>query len=57
MIEHTATVVRFVVDTSQHSIRDVVDAVLTQLPVADLSIVDPPLDEVIGSIYTRATAQ
>ena len=57
VIEHTATVVRFVVDTSQHSIRDVVDAILTQLPVADLSIVDPPLDEVIGSIYTRATAQ
>jgi ABC-2 type transport system ATP-binding protein len=54
--EHTPTVIRLVVDTSLQSIRDVVDAVLDQLPVADLSIVDPPLDEVIASIYTSARA-
>ncbi len=57
LVEHTETVARFVVDTSKRSIRDVVDAILEHLPVADLSIVDPPLDEVIGAIYSQLAVE
>jgi len=41
------------VDTGVRAIKEVLDAVLTSLPVADLSVVDPPLDRVIGEIYQR----
>ncbi len=43
--------IRLVVDTQVLPVRDVVDALLERLPVADLSIVDPPLEDVIASIY------
>ncbi len=43
--------IRLVVDTQTHPVRDVVDGLLDRLPVADLSIIDPPLEDVIASIY------
>lgn len=41
------------VDTTLTPIRVVMDRVLAELPVTDLSIVDPPLEAVIGEIYQR----
>lgn len=41
------------VDTTQTPIRQVLDRLLAELPVADLSIADPPLEAVIGEIYQR----
>ena len=38
------------VDTTSTPIRTVLDRVLAELPVADLSVVDPPLEQVIGEI-------
>jgi ABC-2 type transport system ATP-binding protein len=46
-------VVSLDVDTSTRAIRDVLDTVLSSLPVADLSVVDPPLEQVIAEIYRR----
>ena len=54
--EHTPSVLKLVVDTRARPVRDVVDALLSQYPVTDLSVVDPPLEEVIGEIY-RAPAR
>ena len=50
--EHTPTTLKLVVDTTRRSVRDVVDDVLETFPVADLSIVDPPLEQVIAAVYT-----
>jgi ABC-2 type transport system ATP-binding protein len=50
--EHTPSVLKLVVDTRARPVRDVVDALLSQYPVTDLSVVDPPLEQVIGEIYT-----
>ncbi len=47
------SLVRFEVDTASTPIRDVLDAVLAAVPVADLSVVDPPLEHVIADIYER----
>ncbi len=41
------------VDTTQVPVRVVLDRLLEELPVADLSIADPPLEAVIGEIYQR----
>jgi ABC-2 type transport system ATP-binding protein len=51
VVEHTPTTMRLVVDTSTRSVRDVVDSVLDSCAVADLSVVDPPLEQVIAEIY------
>jgi ABC-2 type transport system ATP-binding protein len=40
------------VNTRHISIRNVLDHILDTSPVADISITDPPLEEVIGGIYT-----
>ncbi len=42
---------KLVVDTENHSIRSVLDELLDHYPVADISVVDPPLEEIIGKIY------
>jgi ABC-2 type transport system ATP-binding protein len=42
---------RFEVDTRSHSVKDVLDDLLEHHPVADISVVDPPLEDVIGRIY------
>jgi ABC-2 type transport system ATP-binding protein len=44
------------VDTGMTPVRSVLDRILADLPVADLSIVDPPLEAVIGEIYQRPKA-
>ncbi|MGH9213511.1 MAG: ABC transporter ATP-binding protein [Acidimicrobiales bacterium] len=54
VVEHTDTAMKLVVDTSATPIRDVVDALLDGSEVADISVVDPPLEQVIAEIYTAA---
>jgi ABC-2 type transport system ATP-binding protein len=44
-------VYRFEVDTRARSVREVLDDLLEHHPVADISVVDPPLEDVIGRIY------
>ncbi len=51
VIEQTATGMKLVVDTSATSIRAVLDALLDGPSVADISVVDPPLEQVIAEIY------
>ncbi len=52
---HTESTVHLAVDTRRCSVRTVVDALLDLLPVADLSVAAPPLEDVIAGIY-RAPA-
>jgi ABC-2 type transport system ATP-binding protein len=56
VVEHTDTVLRLVVDTSRRAVRDVVDVILDSYHVVDLSIVDPPLEQVIAEIYAEPRA-
>ena len=49
--EHTATTLKLVVDTAEQPVRRVVDALLAAYPVVDLSLTDPPLEQVIAEIY------
>ncbi len=51
VVEQTATGMKLVVDTSATSIRAVLDALLDGPSVADISVVDPPLEQVIAEIY------
>ncbi len=52
VVEHTATTLKLVVDTTRRSVRDVLDALLDHGDaVADISVVDPPLEQVIAEIY------
>ncbi len=53
VLEHTDTALRLVVDTTTTSIGDVLDALLEGRSVADISVVDPPLEQVIAAIYER----
>jgi ABC-2 type transport system ATP-binding protein len=55
--EHTPTTVKLVVDTAVRPVRAVVDALLAALPVTDLSIVDPPLEQVIAEIYEAPSSR
>lgn len=41
------------VDTSRTSIRDVLGVVLDRWSVSDISVVDPPLEQVIAEIYSE----
>lgn len=52
VLEHTAQVLRLVVDTTVTPVREVLDALLGPA-VVDVSVVDPPLEQVIGEIYER----
>jgi ABC-2 type transport system ATP-binding protein len=56
VVEHTATLVRMVVDTRRRAVREVLDLVLDTWAVADISVVDPPLEDVIAQIYTAPVA-
>ena len=47
------SVLRLEVDTAVTPVRQILDVVLATVPVADLSVVDPPLEQVIGEIYER----
>lgn len=52
--QQTTTTLKLVVDTSLRSVRALVDELLDSYPVSDLSIIDPPLEQVIGEIYDVA---
>ena len=56
VVEHTDTAMRLVVDTARTSIRSVLDVLLDGPSVADISVVDPPLEEVIARIYEAPRA-
>lgn len=47
----SSTALHLVVDTTAVAIRDVLDLVLERARVADISVVDPPLEAVIARIY------
>ena len=51
VVEHDDTHARLVVDTGRRSVRDVLDTVLDGWPVADISVTDPPLEQVITEVY------
>ena len=51
VLEQTNTTMRLVVDTSTTSIRLVLDALLDGSTIADISVLDPPLEQVIAEIY------
>jgi ABC-type uncharacterized transport system ATPase subunit len=54
--EHSDSVLRVVVDTATRPIREVLDALLLDLEVTDISVADPPLEQVIAEIYARPRA-
>ena len=51
LVEEGNSTLRYVVDTTQCPIREFIDEVLVRCPVIDLSVVDPPLEQVIAEIY------
>ncbi len=51
VLRESATEYKLVVDTRRQSIRDVLDALLDTERVADISVLDPPLEDVIARIY------
>jgi ABC-2 type transport system ATP-binding protein len=54
--EQTPSSLKLVVDTNRRPIREVVDALLASCPVVDLSVTDPPLEQVIAETYVAARA-
>jgi ABC-2 type transport system ATP-binding protein len=53
VVAHDDTVLRLSVDTSRTSIRFVLRAVLDACVVSDITVLDPPLEQVIGEIYSE----
>jgi len=53
VLEHTDQILRLVVDTHATPVRVVLDELLDGPAVADVSVVDPPLEQVIAEIYER----
>lgn len=51
ILEHSDQVLRLVVDTQITPIRSVLDELLDGPAVVDISVVDPPLEQVIAEIY------
>ena len=49
------TVYGLVVDTRRSSVREVLDELLDAYSIADISVVDPPLEQVISEIYEGRT--
>ena len=49
------TVYGLVVDTRRSSVREVLDDLLDAYSIADISVVDPPLEQVISEIYEGRT--
>jgi len=49
------TVYGLVVDTRRLSVREVLDELLDSYAIADISVVDPPLEQVISEIYEGRT--
>ena len=44
---------KLVVDTTRRPIRAVLDELLERYPVVDISVTDPPLEEIVSHIYAR----
>jgi ABC-2 type transport system ATP-binding protein len=53
VLTHTATGMKLAVDTTVTSIRAVLDVLLDGPAVGDITVIDPPLEDVIAEIYTR----
>jgi ABC-2 type transport system ATP-binding protein len=51
VLRESGTEYKLVVDTRRRSIRDVLDTLLDTQRVADISVLDPPLEDVITRIY------
>jgi len=51
VIAHTGTTLELAVDTAVRSVRDVLDDVLGERRVIDITVLDPPLEAVIAEIY------
>jgi ABC-2 type transport system ATP-binding protein len=51
LLRESGTDYKLIVDTRRRSIRDVLDTLLDTERVADISVVDPPLEDVIARIY------
>ncbi len=51
VVENTPTTLRLAVDTTILTTRDVVDRLLDCCDLTDLTVTDPPLEEVIAEIY------
>ena len=56
VVAHSDEAMRLIVDTRRRAIREVLDVVLDSCAVADISVVDPPLEDVITQIYATAPA-
>ena len=52
VIEQTPALLRLSVDTTRRSIRDALDDILDACSVSDISVVDPPLEQIIAEIYS-----
>jgi ABC-2 type transport system ATP-binding protein len=53
VVKSSAEGYKLAVDTRERTIREVLDELLGHHPVADISVSDPPLEEVIASIYSE----
>jgi len=53
VLSQTDSSIQLQVDTDRASIRGVLGAVLDRCTVSDISVVDPPLEQVIGEIYAE----
>jgi viologen exporter family transport system ATP-binding protein len=51
VVKESGTGYKLVVDTERRSIREVLDELLDHHRVADISVADPPLEDVIAKIY------
>jgi ABC-2 type transport system ATP-binding protein len=54
VVNHTDAAIDLSVDTTRRSVRDVLDTVLADWQVADITVTDPPLEQVIAEVYTAA---
>jgi ABC-2 type transport system ATP-binding protein len=54
VIEHRRGLLRLSVDTTVVPVRHVLDLLLDNAELSDVSVVDPPLEQVIAEIYTLA---
>jgi ABC-2 type transport system ATP-binding protein len=53
LVKLTGAGAKLVVDTDQRPIRSVLDDLLDRYDVVDISVADPPLEEIVSHIYAR----
>jgi ABC-2 type transport system ATP-binding protein len=56
LVDFSGEGARLVVNTEASSIRSVLDLLLDRYPVIDVSVTDPPLEEIVSHIYERPPA-